>query len=142
MVKPRATEKHLGPILESIVHHGMTIRRMETRQLTRADAEFLYAEHAGKPFYDALIEYTASGPVALLHLTKLGASNAVGYWRMVMGNASNPSAATLRGAYANPGVKRENALHGADSADAARRELAYFFFGGKRPDELNDEDFF
>lgn len=142
MIKPRATREHLGPILETIVHHGLTIRRMETRQLGRADAEFLYAEHRGKPFYDALIEYTVSGPVVLLHLTKLGASSAVGFWRLVMGDSSNAASSTLRGAYANPEVKRENAVHGADSPEAARREIAYFFFGGRGVDQLNSEDFF
>lgn len=129
MIKPRAVREHLARILDDILHNGITIRRMETRPLTPAEAEFLYYEHKGRDYYDQLIAYTLSGPVVLLQLEKLDSSDVVGYWRMLMGDTNSADAAgpTLRARYGNPKVRRENAVHGSDSRAAADREVGYFF---------------
>ena len=127
MIKPHATRAHAGEILEMIVHQGIVIRRLETRQLSPDDAQFLYEEHKGCDFYDALVEYTISGPVVLMELMYSGKTPSVGYWRLVMGATKGAAEPTIRGKYANPDVARENAVHGSDSRASAERELMYFF---------------
>lgn len=130
MVKPRATREHLGEILDEILHCKLTIRCMETRALTKEEAEFLYREHAGKDFYEALIEYTLSGPVVLMCLTMPnGGTDVVGYWRLVMGNtdSSKAATATIRARFGNHAVLRENAVHGAATVEDAEAELRQFF---------------
>jgi nucleoside-diphosphate kinase len=117
MVKPGAVE-HLQEILNRITTVDLSVvycRRVE--QLPLEVAEGLYQEHAGKPFFPTLIEYTVSGPVYLLVLT---GPHAVQDWRRLMGSRSEPE--SLRGRFSGP-TTADNAVHGSDSVEAATREL-------------------
>lgn len=129
IVKPKATENHLGQILEEITRNGLTIRKLETRLLKKEEAESLYIDHKGKEFYEPLIEYMTSSPVVLMKLQNLKCSDIVGFWRLCIGDSdcNNASKATIRSRFGNPEVMRENAVHGSDSVESAARELEIFF---------------
>lgn len=99
-------------------------------QLPRATAEQLYAEHKGKPFYEGLIDFMTSGPVYVLALAFLEGGAPVTTWREIVSYA--------RRKYAIPGGPR-NALHGSDSTESARREIAIFFTSSENPNELRPE---
>lgn len=125
IIKPDAVEKNkAGAILSRIEESGFQIVGLRRMRLSRGVAEGFYAVHKERPFFGELVEFMTRGPVFVGALEK---DNAVAGWRTLMG-ATDPAkadAGTLRKAFgANVG---ENALHGSDSLDNAKKEIAYFF---------------
>ncbi len=125
MIKPDAVERKLiGRVVQRFEDAGLTIDRMELGVLTREQAAANYAEHAGKPFYEGLVEYITSGPVVKMVIS---GPEAVAVCRKLMG-ATNPRDAapgTIRGDYGL--ILDANIVHGSDSSDSAEREIAIFF---------------
>ena len=125
MIKPDAVSTgKAGAILAHVEKNGFTVRAMRMVRLTRVEAEAFYAVHAGRPFYGELVEFMSSGPVVALALEAEGAVTA---WRTAIG-ATDPAEAadgTIRKLFAES--KGRNAVHGSDSDDNARREIAFFF---------------
>lgn len=125
IIKPDAVRKKVhGTILQRILDNGFDVRGMKLIHMTKKEAEGFYAVHEGKPFFEELTEFMSSGPCVVLALAK---ENAVSEWRGLMG-ATNPAEAdegTLRKEFA--GSIGENAVHGSDSEENARIEIAYFF---------------
>jgi len=90
----------------------------------RRASERFYEVHKARPFYGELVEFMTSGPVVV---QVLEGDNAVARYREVMG-ATNPEQAapgTIRKLYANN--VGENSVHGSDSLENARAEIAQFF---------------
>jgi nucleoside-diphosphate kinase len=80
--------------------------------------------HRGKPFFDALVDFMASGPIMA---QVLEGEDAVARNRAVMG-ATNPADAapgTIRADFARSVT--ENAVHGSDAPETAASEMAFFF---------------
>jgi nucleoside-diphosphate kinase len=93
-------------------------------RLTPAEAEGFYAVHRERPFFRDLCRYMTSGPVVVQVLEGEGA---VARNREIMG-ATDPKQAergTIRADLAKS--IEENVVHGSDSVDNARREIAFFF---------------
>ena len=93
-------------------------------KLSREQAEGFYAEHTGKPFFDALVQYMMSGPVLV---QVLEGESAIAVNRRLMG-ATNPAEAdpgTIRADFAES--IDANAVHGSDGLESAAREISYFF---------------
>lgn len=125
IIKPDAVSKGVtGRIIDRILSEGFKIRAMKMIHLTKKQAEGFYAVHAGKAFFEELTTFMSSGPCVVMVLEK---ENAVMQWRELMGN-TNPAEAkkgTLRHEFGtNIG---ENAVHGSDSEENAKIEIAYFF---------------
>jgi len=69
IIKPDAVERKLaGRILQRIEAEGFTVRALELRRLTRAEAEGFYAVHRERPFFPSLTAYMASGPCIVMAL--------------------------------------------------------------------------
>ncbi len=129
IVKPDAVEKRrAGAILARIEESGFRILAMRMRHLTRAEAEGFYEVHRQRPFFGELVQFMTRSPVIVAVLEK---DEAVTAWRDLMG-ATDPAKAapnTIRKLFgSNVG---ENATHGSDSLDNAKREIAYFFPGAQ-----------
>ncbi len=126
MCKPDAVERGLiGEIIRRIEATGLKIVRAELRVVDEATAKAHYAEHEGKPFFGELISFITSSPVFVTEI-----SGPDGTWEIVrklMGKTNPAEAApgTIRGDLATS--ISANLVHGSDSADSARRELANFF---------------
>ena len=125
IIKPDAVKRNLiGAILGRFEAQGFRVVALKMVQLTKEQAEGFYAEHQGKPFFEPLVEYMISGPMVVSVLEK---ENAVKDYLTLIG-ATNPAEAaegTIRKDFALS--QRENSVHGSDSVESAKREIAYFF---------------
>jgi nucleoside-diphosphate kinase len=125
MVKPDAVRNNFtGPILKILNENGFRIKAIKMVHLTRERAEAFYGVHAGKFFFDGLVEFMTSGPLVAAILEK---ENAINDFRELIGN-TNPEkadAGTIRKLFAES--LTANAIHGADSDENAIREGSFFF---------------
>jgi nucleoside-diphosphate kinase len=125
IIKPNAMKKNaLGDIISMFEANGLKIAGAKISLLTQAKAEEFYAEHKARPFFGELVSFMTSGPVLLMCLQ---GENAVMKNREIMG-ATDPKKATVGTIRAKFGDNMgENAVHGSDSLESAKRELALFF---------------
>ncbi|HUH37707.1 MAG TPA: nucleoside-diphosphate kinase [Spongiibacteraceae bacterium] len=125
IIKPDAVAKNaIGQIYARFESAGLRIAAARMLRLSREQAEGFYAEHRGRPFFAALVEFMTSGPVIVQVLEGEGA---VAKNRELMG-ATNPKDAapgTIRADFADS--IDANAVHGSDSAASAAREISFFF---------------
>jgi len=125
MIKPDAFGKgHSGAIIDKILKSGFRIVALKLTRLSKEKAGEFYAVHKERPFYGELVDFMISAPVVV---QVLEGDNAVAKYREVMG-ATNPADAadgTIRKLYAES--VGENSVHGSDSADNAKLEIAQFF---------------
>ncbi len=125
ILKPDCLEKKIhGKVIQHILDAGFNIKAMRLLRLTRESAQKFYDVHKGRSFYNDLVAYMTSGPVIPMCLEK---ENAVEDFRKLIG-ATDPSKAdegTIRKLYAES-IER-NIVHGSDSNENAKKEIAYFF---------------
>ena len=125
IIKPDAVAKNvIGQIYSRFENAGLKIVAARMQHLSRAEAEGFYAVHRERPFFKDLVDFMISGPVIV---QVLEGENAVLKHRDLMG-ATDPKkaeAGTIRADFADS--IDANAVHGSDSADNAKVEMAYFF---------------
>ncbi len=125
IIKPDAVGAGVaGEIIAQIQRAGFRIVGMKLVRLSAEQAGAFYAVHRERPFYAELVRFMSSGPVIPLVLEK---ENAVADFRTLIG-ATDPAEAaegTIRKRFARS--KGENAIHGSDSPENARTEIAFFF---------------
>ena len=127
IVKPDAVAKNvIGQIYSRFEKAGLKVVAAKYKQLSRREAEGFYAVHRERPFFNALVEFMISGPVAI---QVLEGENAVLKHRDILG-ATNPKDAapgTIRADFADS--IDANAVHGSDAPETAAVEVAFFFPG-------------
>jgi nucleoside-diphosphate kinase len=125
ILKPDATKRSLtGKINAVIEDAGLRIVAQRRIRMTKEEAEDFYDVHRERPFYGELVEFMTSGPVVV---QVLEGDNAVARYREIMG-ATNPKDAadgTIRKLFSQS--VGENSVHGSDSVDNAKIEIAQFF---------------
>jgi nucleoside-diphosphate kinase len=125
IIKPDAVKKNaIGQILARFESAGLRVVAARMMHLSRAQAEGFYAVHRHRPFFRDLVEFMISGPVLV---QVLEGDNAIVKNRELMG-ATDPKKAekgTIRADFADS--IDANAVHGSDSPETARMEVAYFF---------------
>ncbi len=125
ILKPDATRRNLtGKVNAVIEDAGLRIVAQKRIRMSREQAESFYDVHRERPFFGELVEFMTSAPVVV---QVLEGDDAVARYRTVMG-ATNPAQAddgTIRKLYAES--VGENSVHGSDSQDNARAEIAQFF---------------
>ena len=125
LIKPDAVRRRLtGEIVKRLENKGMAIRAMKLMKMTNLLADEHYAEHLEKPFYPELKEFMTGGPLVAM---AVAGPDAVSLVRKLMGQTKPQDAApgTIRGDFAT--ITTENLVHGSDSPESARRELALWF---------------
>lgn len=126
LCKPDAVERGLvGEIVARLERKGLRIVASDMRRLDAAFAGRHYEEHAGKPFFDALVSFITRGP--LVAMVVEGGDDTWQVVRTLMGATKPAEAApgTIRGDLALETT--ENLVHGSDGPDSAEREIALFF---------------
>ena len=125
IIKPDAVQKKLiGKIYSRFEDGGLRVVATKMLHLNDEMAGGFYAEHKGRPFYEALIGFMTSGPI---QVQVLEGEDAVALNRKLMG-ATDPreaEAGTIRADFASS--IDANAVHGSDSIESAQREIYYFF---------------
>jgi nucleoside-diphosphate kinase len=125
IIKPDATRRDLtGAINARFERSGLRIIAQKRLLLSRERAERFYAVHAARPFFQSLVAFMISGPVVV---QVLEGEDAVAKNREVMG-ATDPAKAapaTIRKDFAES--IEANSVHGSDSPETARDEIAFFF---------------
>jgi len=129
IIKPDATERNLTGAINAVIENaGLRIVAQKRILMSRREAETFYAVHKERPFFGELVDFMISGPVVV---QVLEGENAVLRYREIMG-ATNPESAaegTIRKLYAKS--IGENSVHGSDSVDNAKIEIAQFFSGNE-----------
>ncbi len=125
ILKPDATRRNItGKIITCFEDAGLRVVAQKRMHLTPAQAGEFYAVHKERPFYNDLVSFMSSEPVVV---QVLEGENAVLKNRDVMG-ATNPKDAapgTIRALFALS--IDENSVHGSDSLENAKNEIAFFF---------------
>jgi nucleoside-diphosphate kinase len=125
IIKPDAVAKNvIGQIYTRFEQAGLKIVAARMAQLSDAEAAGFYAVHKERPFFKDLVKFMTSGPVMI---QVLEGANAIQKNRDLMG-ATDPKKAdkgTIRADFADS--IDANAVHGSDSAENAKIEIAYFF---------------
>jgi len=125
MVKPDGVQRGLvGEIIQRFEKRGYKLVAMKMMHATKEHLEKHYADLAGRPFFNGLVTYMASGPVVPMVWE---GTNVVSTGRDMIG-ATNPlesKPGTFRGDYCID-VGR-NVIHGSDAVPSAEKEIALWF---------------
>lgn len=127
IIKPDATKRNLtGAVNQMLEKAGLQVVAQKRLRLSKEMAEAFYAVHKARPFFNDLVKFMISGPVVV---QVLKGENAVAKNREIMG-ATNPKDAadgTIRKTFAES--IEANSVHGSDSLENAKNEIAFFFAG-------------
>jgi len=130
IIKPDAVaSNYIGDIISRFEKAGLKVVASKMVRLSVEQAKAFYAVHAHRPFFQELVSFMLTGPILVMVLE---GENAIAKNRTLMG-ATNPKEAapgTIRADFAKSIEK--NAVHGSDSAETAKTEIAFFF----KPQEI------
>jgi len=125
ILKPDCVRKNLiGEVTAKIQKAGFKILGLKLIQLTPEKAGAFYEVHKERGFYADLVSFMSSGPCVPIALEK---ENAVADFRTLIGATDPKEAAegTVRKLFADS--KGENIVHGSDSVENGKMEIAFFF---------------
>lgn len=125
ILKPDAVSANkIGKVVDRIETAGFRILGMKMVRLTAQTAGKFYEVHKERPFYKDLCAFMSMHRVVVLALEK---NNAVADFRKLIG-ATDPAEAapdTIRKDFATS--KQNNIVHGSDSPENAKIEIAFYF---------------
>ncbi len=125
IIKPDGVKKKIiGKIITRFEEAGLEVVKIKRMHLSATQAQDFYAIHKDRPFFKDLIAFMTSGDVVVMVLEGEGA---VEKNRKLMG-ATDPKKAepgTIRADFADN--IDANVVHGSDSLENAKQEIAFFF---------------
>lgn len=125
IIKPDAAKSgNYGEIINIILNNNFLIVGLKMVKLSVEDAENFYEIHKNLPFFRDLVKFMSSSPIIVLALKK---SDAVKDFRKLIGK-TNPLEAengTIRRLFGSS--TQQNAVHGSDSDENAKKEIHFFF---------------
>eukprot|EP00262_Sarcandra_glabra_P012910 TRINITY_DN3433_c0_g1_i1.p1 TRINITY_DN3433_c0_g1~~TRINITY_DN3433_c0_g1_i1.p1 ORF type:complete len:149 (-),score=27.06 TRINITY_DN3433_c0_g1_i1:312-758(-) len=128
MIKPDGVQRGLiGEIISRFEKKGFSLKGLKLISVERPFAEKHYEDLNARPFFSGLVDYIISGPVVAMVWE---GKNVVTTGRKIIG-ATNPAESatgTIRGDFAID-IGR-NVIHGSDSVESARKEIALWFPDG------------
>jgi nucleoside-diphosphate kinase len=140
IIRPDAVIRGLvGEIITRFEKHGIRIAGLKIMHMTKKQAEDLYVQHKGKPFYDPLIKNMTTNPsvVVVLDTDVLDQETAISLVRKIIGDTdpANADMGTIRGDF---GLRiDQNIIHASDTKESADREIPLFL---KKEDLVKYDD--
>lgn len=125
MVKPDVVEEGLyGEIIAEVLRNKFSIKRLRMLQMDRSMAEQFYDVHKEREFYPALVDYMTSGRVVAMEIE---GDDIIARVRAFIGptNPADATPGTIRFMYGKS--LQNNAVHGSDAPESAKKELAIVF---------------
>ena len=125
LIKPDAMKRHLaGAIIARFQEKGLKLVGLKMLHMDGALAKRHYAVHVDKPFFNDLVAYITSTPIAAIVFE---GNNAIELIRKTMGS-TDPKKADKGTIRADFGIDiQNNATHGSDSPENAAKEIKLFF---------------
>ena len=131
IIKPDGVKRGLvGEILQRMEQRGFKLEKLELRStVSEALIDQHYQDLVEKSFYHPIRQFMTSGPVVV---GILSGPKVIETWRTMMG-ATRPEEAlpgTIRGDFAKAASENQaiqNVVHGSDSEESAKREIALWF---------------
>lgn len=129
LIKPDGVRRGLvGEVLARVERKGYRVSELRMVRADRAILQAHYAEHAGKPFFEPLVEFMLSGPLVAAIVE---GNRVIEGFRALAGTTDPTSAApgTIRGDLGHDAgtAVQQNIVHGSDSVESAEREIALWF---------------
>lgn len=124
-IKPDGVQRGLiGKVILRLEEKGFKLIGMKLMKVSNELAKKHYAEHKDKPFFKGLVDFITSGPIVAMVWE---GKNIITSLRKIMGktNPLDADLGTIRGDFAVDIGK--NVVHGSDSEESAKREIALFF---------------
>lgn len=131
IIKPDGVKRGLvGEVLKRIERRGFKLEKLELRSAVSEDLiDQHYRNLVGKSFYPPIRQFMTSGPIIV---GIISGPKVIESWRDMMG-ATRPEEAlpgTIRGDFAKAAGENQaiqNVVHGSDSEESAKREIALWF---------------
>ena len=131
IIKPDGVKRGLvGEVLKRIERRGFKLEKLELRSTVSEDLiDQHYRDLVGKSFYPLIRQFMTSGPIIV---GIISGPKVIESWRDMMG-ATRPEEAlpgTIRGDFAKAAGENQaiqNVVHGSDSEESAKREIALWF---------------
>lgn len=131
IIKPDGVKRGLvGEVLKRIERRGFKLEKLELRStVSEALIDQHYRDLVGKSFYPPIRQFMTSGPIIV---GIISGPKVIESWRDMMG-ATRPEEAlpgTIRGDFAKAAGENQaiqNVVHGSDSEESAKREIALWF---------------
>ena len=131
IIKPDGVKRGLvGEVLKRIERRGFKLEKLELRSTVSEDLiDQHYRDLVGKSFYLPIRQFMTSGPIIV---GIISGPKVIESWRDMMG-ATRPEEAlpgTIRGDFAKAAGENQpiqNVVHGSDSEESAKREIALWF---------------
>lgn len=126
IIKPGAVSRNVSGQINALIEAaGLKIVAQKMLKMSKEQAAKFYEVHKSMPFYEDLCRIMSSGKVIVQVLE--GGDDVVVKYRNVMG-ATDPRKAeqgTIRQLF---GINLDdNAVHGSDSNENAKKEISFFF---------------
>jgi nucleoside-diphosphate kinase len=125
IIKPDGVARGIiGEVIQRLESNKLKITAMKMLKMNKEQAEGFYVIHEERPFFESLTYFMSSGPIVVMVLE---GENAIAKYREIMGATDYRLAAegTIRKDFATDIEK--NVVHGSDSPETAKVEIAYFF---------------
>ena len=131
IIKPDGVKRGLvGEVLKRIERRGFKLEKLELRSTVSEDLiDQHYRDLVGKIFYPPIRQFMTSGPIIV---GIISGPKVIESWRDMM-EATRPEEAlpgTIRGDFAKAAGENQaiqNVVHGSDSEESAKREIALWF---------------
>ena len=131
IIKPDGVKRGLvGEVLKRIERRGFKLEKLELRSTVSENLiDQHYRDLVGKSFYPPIRQFMTSGPIIV---GIISGPKVIESWRDMMG-ATRPEEAlpgTIRGDFAKAAGENQaiqNVVHGSDSEESAKREIALWF---------------
>ena len=125
IIKPDAVKSGYVDSINSLIESsGLKIIKKKNLTLNKEQAAKFYSIHSDKSFYKELCSFMSSGPIVV---QMLEGDYAIEIYRDLMGatDPNNAKERTIRKKFA--ASVQENAVHGSDCEENAKKELDFFF---------------